>query len=112
MNRSKRFMGDDVRMTDPDEDDFLNRLHGVEHAEFVRPSDADPAGAPEQCAECGSRDVRPIHKMRLYALFLALVFGVGLAVDQTLAAFLLALAGSIFFVIGPRWRCAACGRKW
>ncbi len=105
-------MGDDVRMTEPDEDEFLNRLHGVEHAEFVRPSDAEPPRAPEQCAECGSRDVRLIRKLRLYGLFLALVFGVGLAVDQTLAAFLLALAGSIFFVIGPRWRCTACGYQW
>jgi len=99
-------------MRTEDRDEFLNRLHGVEHAEFVRPSDAEPARPPEQCAACGSPDVRRVRKLHAYGLFLLLVFALGLAIDQTLVAFLAALSGSIVFVIAPRWRCASCGARW
>ena len=96
----------------PDPDEFLNRTFGVEHAEDVRPSAAEPAKPPAQCEECGSADVRRVRKLPAYGLFLLISFGFGLAVDQTLAAFLIAVAGSIFFLIAPRWRCAACGNRW
>ena len=96
----------------PDPDELLNRAYGVDHAEYVRPSDAEPARPPERCEECGSADVRRVHKLRGYALFLLFVFGIGAAVDQMMAAFLIALAGSIFFLIGPRWHCSSCGHRW
>src|SRR6266702_3688850 len=89
MNRSKRRIGDDGRMKD-EEDEFLNRLYGVDHAESVRPSDAEPPKPPANCEECGSPDVRRVHKLPSYVLFLLLVFGLGIALDQALAAFLLA----------------------
>jgi hypothetical protein len=95
-----------------DEDDALNRLYGVEDAEFVRPSATEPAMPPEHCEECGSPDVRSVRKRPAYALFLIIVVGLGLAVDQMLAAFLIALSGSIFFLIAPRWRCVTCGYRW
>lgn len=96
----------------PDPDEPLNRAYGVEHAEFVRPSEAEPAKPPEQCGECGSADVEPVRKLRGYGLFLLLVLGLGVAVGQTMAAFFVALSGSIFFLIAPRWRCTACGNRW
>ena len=99
----------------PDEDDrdaALNRAYGVDHAEFVRPSDEEPPRPPEVCEECGSTDVRRVRKLPVWFLFLALTFGLGLAFDQTFGAFLIALAGSIFFIIAPRWRCASCGNRW
>jgi hypothetical protein len=96
----------------PDPDELLNREFGVDHAEFVRPSAAEPAKPPEQCAECGSSDVRRIRKLPAYGLFLLITFGLGIALDQTFAAFLIALAGSIFFLIAPRWRCDSCGNRW
>lgn len=95
-----------------DNDEVLNRRYGVDHAEFVRPSATEPAKPPEQCDECGSPDVQGVRKLPAYALFLFLIFALGETVDQMLAAFLLALAGSIFFLISPRWRCAACGNRW
>ena len=97
---------------EPDQDEFLNRIYGVDHAESVRPSDAEPARPPEFCEECGSPDIRRVQKLRGYALFLLIVFSLGVAVDQMLAAFLIALAGSIFFLIAPRWRCVSCGHRW
>ena len=99
----------------PDEDDrdtYLNRVYGVDHAEYVRPSDEEPAKPPAQCEECGSPDVRRVRKLPGYALFLAIVFGLGLAFDQSFAAFLIALTGSMLFIIAPRWRCASCGHGW
>ena len=95
-----------------DRDDFLNRLYGVEHAELVKPSDAEPARPPEQCRACGSPDVRRVRKLPGFALFVLLAFGIGLAVDQMIAAFLAVLSGAIFFLIAPRWRCASCGERW
>ena len=97
---------------EPDPDEFLNRVYGVDHAESVRPSEEEPARPPEFCDECGSRDIRRVQKLRGYVLFLLIVFGLGIAVDQTLPAFLIALAGSIFFIIAPGWRCASCGHRW
>jgi hypothetical protein len=94
------------------DDEFLNRVYGVDHAESVRPSDADPAKPPAECPACGSPDVRPVRKLPAYTLFLLLTFGIGFGVDQVLAAFLLAIAGSVFFLIGPRWQCASCGNRW
>jgi hypothetical protein len=96
----------------PDPDEFLNRAFGVEGAENVRPSAAEPARPPGQCEECGSPDVRRVRKLPAYGLFLLITFGLGIALDQTFAAFLIAAAGSIFFLIAPRWRCAACGNRW
>lgn len=95
-----------------DNDEFLNRLYGVEQAEFVRPSDAEPAQAPEHCLACGSPDVRRIRKLRAFMLFVLLSVGLGMAVDEMIAAFLAVLSGGIFFLIGPRWRCASCGERW
>jgi hypothetical protein len=96
----------------PDPDDFLNRIYGVEHAEYVRPSDEEPARPPEVCEECGSPDIRRVQKLRGYVFFLLIAFALGIALDQALTAFLIALAGSIFFLIAPRWRCATCGHRW
>ena len=95
-----------------EEDEFLNRLYGVDHAESVRPSDAEPPKPPANCDQCGSPDVRRVHKLPSYVLFLLIVFGLGIALDQALAAFLIALAGSIFFLIAPSWRCGSCGNRW
>ncbi len=97
---------------EPDPDELLNRVYGVDHAETVRPSAEEPAKPPASCEECGSPDVERIHKLPSYALFLVITFSLGLAVDQMLAAFLIALAGSIFFLIAPRWRCESCGNRW
>jgi len=105
-------MGDDVRMADDDQDEFLNRAYGVQDAEFIRPSDAEPARPPQQCEQCGSSDVRRVRKLPGYLLFLALDFGIGMAIDQMIAAFFIAVAGSIFFLIAPRWRCGSCGNRW
>jgi len=96
----------------PDPDEFLNREFGVEHAEWVRPSATEPAKPPALCEECGSADVHRVHKLPAYGLFLLISFGLGIALDQTFAAFLIALAGSIFFLIAPRWRCGSCGNRW
>ena len=100
-------------MSDQDEqDEILNRAHGVEHAEYVRPSDADPPKAPERCEDCGASDVHRVQKLPAFVLFLLLTFGIGVGVDQMMAAFLIAIAGAIFFLISPRWRCASCGNRW
>ncbi|HKB80174.1 MAG TPA: hypothetical protein VKH35_10690 [Thermoanaerobaculia bacterium] len=95
-----------------DRDELLNRAYGVEHAEFVTPSAAESAKPPEECPECGSPDVRPVRKRAAFGLFLLLVTGLGLALDEMMPAFLAALTGAIGFLIAPRWRCTACGNRW
>jgi len=56
--------------------------------------------------------VRAVKKLPAFFLFLLLTLGIGYAVDQTIAAFLIAIAGAVYFVIAPRWRCAVCGNRW
>jgi hypothetical protein len=99
-------------MPDQDDDQILNRAYGVEDAEFVRPSDAEPARPPEQCQECGSSDIQSVRKLPAFLLLMLMLFAIGVAVDQLMAAFLLAIAGGIFFLIAPRWRCGSCGYRW
>ncbi len=95
-----------------DLDELLNRQYGVDHAEHVRPSDAEPARPPEVCEECGSPDIAPLRKLPQLGVLTALVIGIGVASDATLGAFLAVIALAIFFLISPRWKCHQCGYRW
>lgn len=99
-------------MTNHDPDEALNRMYGVDHAEFVKPSDADPARPPETCEQCGSRDIAPRRKLVQFGAITALVVGIGVANDTTLGAFLGVIAIAIFSLIAPRWMCHQCGYRW
>jgi len=91
---------------------IVNAMIGIAHAEHVGWSDAEPAEAPEQCERCGSPDVERRKKLPAFALFVALSFGVGAAVDNSLAAFYVVLAGIVFFLAAGSWRCRQCGLTW
>lgn len=95
-----------------DEDEALNRLYGVEEAEFIRPSDADPPRPPDKCAECGSSDIAPIAKLLKFALLAALIMGIGYASNATMGAFLAVIAMAIYLLIAPGWSCHQCGARW
>ena len=101
-----------------DEDDaeaaeqIVNAMIGIAHAEHVGPSDAAPAEAPERCERCGSPEVERRKKLPAFVLFAALVFGVGLSIDNTLAAFYVCAAGVVLFLTAGSWRCRQCGLTW
>ena len=80
---------------------------GVAHAERVE--SIEPS---ERCESCGSPEVARRQKLPAFALFAALTFGIGAAVDNTLAAFYIVLAGIVFFLAAGAWRCRHCGHTW
>ena len=71
-----------------------------------------PLAEPEACPVCGSPDVHRTRKALRALLIVALTLGVGLAVDQTMAAFLIMGAGLAFILVAPRWRCFECSHAW
>jgi hypothetical protein len=96
-----------------DEDDadaaeqIVNAMIGIAHAERL------PTEEPVQgCERCGSPDVERRKKLPAFALFAALTFGIGYAVDNTVAAFYVVLAGVVFFLAAGAWRCRQCGNTW
>ena len=96
-----------------DEDDaeaaeqIVNAMLGVAHAERV-----DSTEPSERCERCGSPEVARRQKLPAFALFAALTFGIGAAIDNTLAAFYIFLAGIVFFLAAGAWRCRTCGHTW
>ena len=97
-----------------DEDDaeaaeqIVNAMIGIAHAEHVGAA----AEEPERCERCGSPEAERRKKLPAFALFVALTVGVGLAVDNTVAAFYVCLAGVVFFLAAGGWRCRQCGFTW
>jgi hypothetical protein len=77
----------------------------------VEPQLAVPA-PPQPCPECGSAEIVEKKKLRAFLLFVLLVEGVGLAIDNTIAAFFIVAASAVFFVAAPTRRCADCGHSW
>lgn len=96
-----------------DEDDaeaaeqIVNAMIGIAHAERL------PVEEPQQlCEHCGSPDIERRRKMPAFGLFVALAFGIGAAIDNTVAAFYVVLAGIVFFLAAGAWRCRQCGSTW
>ena len=71
-----------------------------------------PLKEPEVCPACGSADIHRSRKALTALLIVALALGVGVAVDQTMAAFFVMLAGLAFTLVAPRWRCSDCEHAW
>jgi hypothetical protein len=97
-----------------DEDDaeaaeqIVNAMIGIAHAERLAPEEL----AAQRCDRCGSTEVERRKKLPAFALFAALTFGLGAAIDNTLAAFYVFLAGIVFFLAAGAWRCRQCGLTW
>jgi len=86
---------------------IVNAMMGIAHAERLEHSEAE-----ERCESCGSPDVERRKKLPAFGLFAALTFGIGAAIDNTLAAFYVCLAGIVFFLAAGAWRCRQCGHTW
>lgn len=86
---------------------IVNAMLGIAHAERVeRPVPED------RCESCSSPDVERRKKLPAFGLFVALTFGIGAAIDNTLAAFYVCVAGIVFFLAAGAWRCRQCGHIW
>ena len=76
-----------------DEDDaeaaeqIVNAMIGIAHAERLEPEEMT-----RRCEHCGSFDIARRKKLPVFALFVALAFGVGAAIDNTVAASYVVLA--------------------
>ena len=81
-------------------------------AQDAVPDASLPLAEPKACPACGSPDVHRNRKALRALLVAALALGVGLAVDQTMAAFLVMMAGLAFILVAPRWRCFDCSHSW
>ena len=86
---------------------IVNAMMGIAHAERL-----EPVEEAERCEQCSSPDVERRRKLPGFGLFAALTFGIGAAIDNTLAAFYVCLAGIVFFLAAGSWRCRQCGHTW
>jgi hypothetical protein len=86
---------------------IVNAMLGIAHAERVERPEAD-----DRCESCSSPDVERRKKLPAFGLFAALTFGIGAAIDNTLAAFYVCAAGIVFFLAAGAWRCRQCGHIW
>ncbi|HVS30409.1 MAG TPA: hypothetical protein VMS98_03040 [Thermoanaerobaculia bacterium] len=68
-------------------------------------------GAP-QCPECGSPDVAPIRRFRMFLLIALLFIGIGAAVGQTALALTPVPALGLALMVAPSRRCGACEHRW
>lgn len=91
---------------------ILNRIAGLDVAEGATASAERAIRHPEQCPHCGSPDVRRTRRLLGFTICAALLFALGVAVDQLVMTFYLALAICIFFLIASPYRCANCGHRW
>ena len=102
-----------VREEDAEEADMiLNQMHGVDHAEFVRPSDLDETAPPARCEHCGSPDVRRVNKIVQFCAATALVLIIFGYFQQTVWAFYLIVVIGVLILLRGRWACARCGHRW
>ena len=86
---------------------IVNAMLGIAHAERVERAEEE-----ERCVSCSSPDVERRKKLPAFGLFVALSFGIGAAIDNTLAAFYVCVAGIVFFLAAGAWRCRQCGHTW
>lgn len=91
---------------------ILNRIAGMDVAEKSTASAERAIRQPEQCPHCGSPDVRRTRRLLGFSIAAALLFAVGVAVDQLVMTFYLAMAICIFFLVASPFRCANCGHRW
>lgn len=92
---------------------ILGEVSALDTAAVQSTSSAEHAiRHPEQCPHCGSPDVRRTHRLLAFATIAALLFAVGVAVDQLIFTFYLTLAACIFFLIASPYRCGNCGHRW
>jgi predicted RNA-binding Zn-ribbon protein involved in translation (DUF1610 family) len=91
---------------------ILNRIAGMDVAEKSTASAERAIRNPEQCPRCGSPDIRKTRRLLGFLISAALLFAVGVAVDQLVMAFYLAMAVCIFFLVASPFRCANCGHRW
>src|ERR1019366_7705113 len=91
---------------------ILNRIAGMDVAEKSTTSAERAIGHPEQCPRCGSPDIRRTRRLLDFSIAAALLFAVGVAVDQLVMTFYLAMAICIFFLVASPFRCANCGHRW
>ena len=101
----------DVKDVDRGEQ-ILNRIAGLDVAERTTVAAEHAIRHPEQCPRCGSPDVRKTRRLLGFLISAALLFAVGVAVDQLVMAFYLAMAVCIFFLVASPYRCADCGHRW
>lgn len=91
---------------------ILNRIAGLDVAERTTVSAERAIRHPELCPHCGSPDVRSTRRLLGFLISAALLFAVGVAVDQLVMMFYLTLAVCIFFLVASPYRCADCGHRW
>ncbi len=91
---------------------IMNRIAGLDVAERTTVAAQHAIRHPEQCPHCGSPDVRKTRRLLGFAISAALLFAVGVAVDQLVMSFYLSMAVCIFFLVASPYRCADCGHRW
>lgn len=74
--------------------------------------EADEETADLTCPACGSSDVAPTKRIRMFALIAFLSVALGFSYGSIQTAFFAIATAAVFLVIGGRWHCEMCGEKW
>jgi ribosomal protein L37AE/L43A len=95
-------------------DAVLNRMYDVEHAERVTPSDTEARPDPRECPNCGSRAIRRVPRLAIFAAAAAIVVVASYVWTESMteSALLAILSLAVLFLIFERWRCDDCGSTW
>ena len=81
-------------------------------SEIGEPEPFEEPDAVARCEACGSTAIASTRKWLAFVVLGVLIFGVCVAVNQTIAAFPFAMAAFLLAVIAPRRRCTECGEEW
>lgn len=78
----------------------------------VPQADENAPVPPAVCPLCGSHELMPIPRFRIFLLFAAAFLGVGVAVGEPLLAFTAFLAVAAGVLLLPSTRCVSCSHRW
>jgi hypothetical protein len=75
---------------------------------FAAPREIEPRAS---CPECGSPDLEPVPRLRIFLIIAAAFIGIGVAVDQSALALTALIAVAAGALMMPSSRCTACQHR-
>jgi len=72
----------------------------------------DEDAAKPGCASCGSTEIVPSGRGRMFLLITAVAIALGVATGMSHGAFAAISMAAVLLLISGRWRCTFCGETW
>ena len=91
------------------------RAGDVLTARYTSPTEIDEPDEEERqpvCEACGSSEIAPSGRARLFLLIVTMAVAIGVATGMSHAAFAAISISAVLLLITGRWRCTHCGETW